>query len=967
MSIMRDLGTEFVAVALALGLLSTSASARPQAGLQAIPDSERESIYHTPSGVAEGEAFVDELFAYAFLQAVGVTFDSSERMWVWERGGLVWYVHSNGTKAPQPMIDISEEVGSWGGGNGMLGFALDPAFETNGYLYLFYVVDYHHLVHYGLPSYDPEADEYFVDTIARITRYQVFDPSLPGHQIVADPGSRTVLVGDDPQAIFPVCNSTHSVGTLMFGEDHSLLASFGEGYLTTGGSGTCFSDGFLTEAENVNNFRSQLVDTLAGKVIRFHPETGAGFPNNPFYDPLAPKASRSLVWELGVRQPFRFFVRPGTGTPAHPGTLYIGDVGANKWEELNVARVGGLNFGWPIYEGVGVHNTFSSTLTANLHAPNPLFGQDIPGVGVCEHEFFDFQDLLAEDTLGPLDLPNPCDPSVQVPVEFQFEHTRPILTWGHIDPVTLTPTFEGGVASSAQLGEPGAPVQGESFAGESATGGVWYTGTDFPPAFRNAYFMGDHAGGWIKCVRLDDDDRPIEVLSFSEEHSSPVAFATHPSEGGLYYIRYYDSVGATVRRIRFASDLPPVSVASVDAEHGASPFTVQFSSEASIDPEGGALTYAWDFGDQSPFSTEPDPTHTYTASGDGPEFFVARLMVTDETGKSHVSAVGVSVNNTPPVVDILSPLNGQPYSGSGPEAIALSASVADAEHGQSALDCSWEIVLHHGDHTHSEVPKRTCETSAVVGPHHTAGQVEYYEARLTVEDADGLSTTVSHWLPREDDCNLNGSPDAVDIALGSSLDVDEDGVPDECASDCDADGLTDLMTLALGLAPDCDGNGFPDACDIELGRALDLNADGVPDSCQLLSADTPSISLSAGGTQTLTLAAGGDFGGDFYWLFGSLAGVQPGFALGSVVLPLNFPDPYFNLSMLKANQAPFVNSAGYLDGEGTGVMAIALGPNSPAALAGVTLYHAALVADANLLSVLGLEFATNYLTLQLVP
>ncbi len=58
----------------------------------------------------------------------------------------------NGVRWPTPLIDLSEEVGDWRD-YGLLGFALDPNFYVNGYIYLLYVVDYHHLLrHPGLRS-----------------------------------------------------------------------------------------------------------------------------------------------------------------------------------------------------------------------------------------------------------------------------------------------------------------------------------------------------------------------------------------------------------------------------------------------------------------------------------------------------------------------------------------------------------------------------------------------------------------------------------------------------------------------------------------------------------------------------------------------------------------------------------------------------------------------------------------------
>jgi hypothetical protein len=91
-------------------------------------------------------------------------------MFVWERGGRVWIVE-NGVKLSTPLIDIHDEVGGWRD-YGLLGFALDPNFTSNGYIYLLYVVDHYYLNNFGTPGYDPNQDEYFMATIGRITRYR---------------------------------------------------------------------------------------------------------------------------------------------------------------------------------------------------------------------------------------------------------------------------------------------------------------------------------------------------------------------------------------------------------------------------------------------------------------------------------------------------------------------------------------------------------------------------------------------------------------------------------------------------------------------------------------------------------------------------------------------------------------------------------------------------------------------------
>jgi len=57
-------------------------------------------------------------------------------------------------------------------------------------------------------------------------------------------------------------------------------------------------------------------------------------------------------------------VRPGTGaadtSAADPGAIYLCDVGWNTWEEVDVARAPGRDFGWPCYEGLGPQSAYQA-------------------------------------------------------------------------------------------------------------------------------------------------------------------------------------------------------------------------------------------------------------------------------------------------------------------------------------------------------------------------------------------------------------------------------------------------------------------------------------------------------------------------------------------------------------------------------------------------------------------------------
>ena len=94
------------------------------------------------------------------------------------------------------------------------------------------------------------------------------------------------------------------------------------------------------------------------------------------------------------------------------------------------------------------------------------------------------------------------------------------------------------------------------------------------------------------------------------------------------------------------------------------------------------------------------------------------------------------------------------------------------------------------------------------------------------------------------DCNQNGTDDSEDVGGGGSMDLNLNGVPDEC-EDCNGNNILDDADIAGGGSADVDGDGVPDECqadcngnqvpdglDIADGTSQDLYGNGVPDECE---------------------------------------------------------------------------------------------------------------------------------------
>ncbi|QNH63092.1 PKD domain-containing protein [Hymenobacter sediminicola] len=661
-------------------------------------------------------------------------------MFVWERGGKVWVVY-NGQRTL--LLDISEEVGAWND-HGLLGFALHPQFETNGYIYLFYLVDRHYLLNFGTAAYSPTANDYFSASISRLTRYTA---TRAGNQYSVSAASRKILLGATKSTGVICLERSHSAGSLVFGSDGTLLASVGDGAHGSDNDygsnpntyyAQALADGMMTSKDNVGAFRAQAVDCLNGKILRLDPETGAGVPSNPFYVASNPQAARSKVWALGFRNPFRMTRKPGTGStnPAdgNPGTLYVGNVGYFTWEEVEVVSRAGQNMGWPLYEGLEANTTYQGPSQYNFYAPNPQFG-----INGCTQEYFYFKNLINQATpSGTATFPNPCASGQTIPASIPtFVHTRPLIDWHHGTGPSRTGIFTGNTAGTINIGAAGSPVSGPQFGGSASVGGVFYPYNDFPAGYQNTYFFGDYSGGWIRNMTVSSANTPSAVRDFITDGAVAVSLAVHPTQPGLYYINFPSEIVhvtyTTVNQV-------PVATASSNKQFGPSPLAVQFTGSTSTDPEGQPLTYLWDFGDGAS-STSANPAHTFTTSTTAPAAYTVRLTVTDPQGASGQTTLLISANNTPPQVTITSPAPNTLYSIATQTTFVLRATVTDQQHGPGQLSYQWQCFLHHADHQHPEPIQTTTEGSLTTTPVGCGAETYYYRVVLTVTDAAGLATT----------------------------------------------------------------------------------------------------------------------------------------------------------------------------------------------------------------------------------
>ncbi|RMI33161.1 carbohydrate-binding protein [Streptomyces triticirhizae] len=591
--------------------------------------------------LAKGEAEMGEPMSLAVLPDTSVLHTS--------RDGTLRITDANGSTkvaGQVPVYSNDEE--------GLQGVGVDPDFESNRFVYLYYAPPLD-TPPGGAPGEGTPEDFAPYDGVNRLSRFVLNEDGTLDN-------SSEVEILDVAASRGECC---HVGGDIDFDAEGNL-------YLSTGDDTSPFaSDGFtpIDERENRNPaFDAQRsagnTNDLRGKVLRIHVEDDGSYTipeGNLFAE--GTEGTRPEIYAMGFRNPFRMSVDKATGT------VYVGDYGPDAGAADPNRGPAGLvefnritepgNFGWPYCVG------------DNEPYVDYDFGSGTSGSAFnCDAPVND-----SPNNTGLTELP-PAQPA-----------------WIPYDGNSV-PEFGGGSES---------PMAGPVYNYDPDL----ESNVKFPESMDGTFFATEFGRQWIKAVEQDDSGNVSGIYDFLWEGTQVMDSAFGP-DGALYVLDYGlgwfsgDENSALYRIEYTAGTQSPVARAAADVTSGPAPLEVNFSSEGSNDPGGAELSYSWDFGDGGT-SEEPNPTHVFEQAGT----YSVELTVSNPSGATGNASVQIAVGNSAPEVNIILPGDGALVDFG--DAVPFEVEVTDAEDEEINCDnVTVTFILGHDSHGHPQTSATGC-------------------------------------------------------------------------------------------------------------------------------------------------------------------------------------------------------------------------------------------------------------------
>ncbi|MBP2331193.1 glucose/arabinose dehydrogenase [Kibdelosporangium banguiense] len=636
-----------------------------------------------PAGFTEQTIFAN------LDQPMSVDFSEDGRVFVAEKSGIIKVFDGLGDSTPTVFADLRTKVYNELD-RGMMGLALPPGFPNDPSVYVLYAHDAAigaTAPRWGTPGATsdscPNPPGATTDGCVISGRLSKLDSTQPGG------GTEQVLIEDWCQQ-YP----SHSVGDLKFGPDGYLYASAGDG------ASFNFADyGQAGSPRNpcgdppVGVGGTQTVPNAEGGALRSQDYQTMGDPvgldgSVIRIDPVTGQGAPGNPLISSPDANARRLVAAGLRNPFRfafrPGTseIWAGDVGWGTWEEIN--RITSPTDG-------SIDNFGWPCMEGNQLSGGYNFG-----LTMCERIY-----------------------SGTVPT------VPPHFAYNHADPVA------GGDGCNGEVGS-------------SVSGAAFYNGDSYPAQYKGSLFFADYSRRctWVMFPGANGVPDPATRIGFKNN-----AFAVDLKIGPNGDLFYVDIAAGEVHRFRFNSgNQPPVAAITASPAQGSLPLNVTFNASASNDPEGAALSYAWDLDGDGSFTdaTGPVVSRTYTTA----KVYNASVRVSDPGGLNDVATKRIFAGTTPPTVSIGSPAAS--FSWAVGDVVNFSGSATDAEEGAlPASALNWQVILHHcptidNCHQHQLTTFPGVSSGSFPTPDHE--YPAYLELRLTATDSTGATTTASRRL-----------------------------------------------------------------------------------------------------------------------------------------------------------------------------------------------------------------------------
>jgi cytochrome c len=526
------------------------------------------------------------------MTVLGQNFDEPTEMTVFKDGRVMFLQRKGEIMLYEPKTNKIRQINKFNvwtkSEDGMMGLALDPNYEQNKWVYIYY--------------------SHPTESVNQLSRFE-----FHGDSVLTNTEKVMLKVPVQRQ------ECCHTGGSIVF-DSKGLL------YLSTGDNTNPFaSDGYSPSDERPDRApwdaqgSSANTNDLRGKILRIKPEANGTYsiPDGNLF-PKGDALGRPEIYVMGCRNPYRISVDKKTGF------VYWGEVGPDAGQdsvgrgpkghdEVNQAKKAGF-FGWPLFVG--------------------------------NNKAYNKYDFAAKKSGDYFNAEKPMNTSPNNTGHKQLPPAQKAFIWYPYGPSPEFPIVNVPSGSGGRNAMAGQVFYTDEYQKTDNTFPDYYNGKLFIYEWMRGWIL---AVTMDKNGDLQTIEPFMGKTRFN--NPMDMQFAADGSLYLIEYGTKWFARNEEARLIRItfnAGNRKPLAKISNNKTVGATPLIVQFSSAGTEDYDGDALKYEWNFDGTGVKSTDANPTFTYEKAG----IYNATLTVTDSKGASTTQSVEIKAGNDVPEIEI---------------------------------------------------------------------------------------------------------------------------------------------------------------------------------------------------------------------------------------------------------------------------------------------------------------------------